>query len=65
MSKPTHRENLEYSQSMLRQLRDMASADRDAMLCYLVEMAYLEASDLLRCEVAEPNRKAAKLTKAA
>jgi hypothetical protein len=37
-------------QSMLGELRTMAKADRYHMLAYLVEIAYLEASDLARAE---------------
>jgi hypothetical protein len=38
-------ETLEYIQSMLGQLRLMAQAERCDMLAYLIEMAYLEATD--------------------
>jgi hypothetical protein len=37
-------------QSMLGELRNMAKAERYHMLAYLVEIAYLEASDLARAE---------------
>jgi hypothetical protein len=43
-------ETLDYIQSMLAQLRTMAEAERCDMLAYLIEMAYLEASDILRGE---------------
>lgn len=43
-------ETLDYMQSMLGQLRTMAQAERCDMLAYLIEMAYLEASDILRGE---------------
>ena len=43
-------ETLDYIQSMLAQLRSMADAERCDMLAYLIEMAYLEASDILRGE---------------
>jgi hypothetical protein len=43
-------ETLDYIQSMLGQLRNMAEAERCDMLAYLIEMAYLEASDILRGE---------------
>jgi hypothetical protein len=39
---------LDYMQSMLGQLRTMAAAERCDMLAYLVEMAYLEVSDIIR-----------------
>ncbi len=39
-------ETLEYIQSMLGQLRLMAQAERCDMLAYLIEMAYLEATDV-------------------
>ena len=43
-------ETLDYMQSMLGQLRTMAEAERCDMLAYLVEMAYLEVSDIFRGE---------------
>jgi hypothetical protein len=48
MSTSVRREKLEFSQSMLRELRDFAASERDTLLAYLVEMAYVEVSDLLR-----------------
>ena len=39
---------LEYIQAMLRELRGMATGKRTEMLSYLIEMAYVEVSDLLR-----------------
>ena len=42
--------SLDYIQSMLGQLRSMAEAERCDMLAYLIEMAYLEASDIIRGE---------------
>ena len=41
-------DTLEYIQSMLGQLRSMAAGERFDMLAYLIEMAHLEASDVLR-----------------
>ncbi|MEO3385953.1 hypothetical protein [Mesorhizobium sp. CAU 1741] len=43
-------DTLDYMQSMLGQLRNMAEAERCDMLAYLVEMAYVEVSDILRGE---------------
>jgi hypothetical protein len=43
-------ETLDYMQSMLGQLRQMAEAERCDMLAYLVEMAYVEVSDIIRGE---------------
>ena len=43
-------ETLDYLQSMLGQLRIMAQAERCDMLAYLIEMAYLEAGDIIRGE---------------
>ena len=43
-------EALDYIQSMLGQLRSMADQERCDMLAYLIEMAYLEASDIVRGE---------------
>lgn len=41
-------ESLQYVQSMLGQLRQMTDAERCDMLSYLIEMAYVECSDMLR-----------------
>ena len=41
-------ETLDFMQSMLGQLRTMAEAERCDMLAYLIEMAYVEASDIIR-----------------
>ena len=38
----------EYIQAMLRELCGMATGKRAEMLSYLIEMAYVEVSDLLR-----------------
>lgn len=43
-------ETLDYIQSMLGQLRIMADAERCGMLAYLIEMAYVEAGDVIRGE---------------
>ncbi|MVA98919.1 hypothetical protein GN330_16860 [Nitratireductor sp. CAU 1489] len=43
-------ETLDFMQSMLAQLRTMAEAERLEMLAYLIEMAYVEASDVMRGE---------------
>lgn len=37
-----------YMQGMLRELKSMAASNRADMLAYLIEMAYLECSDILR-----------------
>ena len=44
------RETLDYARSMLGELRTLAEAERCDMLAYLIEMAYVEASDILRGE---------------
>lgn len=41
-------ETLEFLQSMLGQLRTMAQAERCDALAYFIEMAYIEASDVIR-----------------
>lgn len=41
-------DTLEYVQQMLGELRAMAEAERCDMLAYLIEMAYIEASDIIR-----------------
>lgn len=43
-------DSLDYMQAMLGQLRTMAEAERCDMLAYLIEMAYVEASDIVRGE---------------
>ena len=43
-------DKLDYLQSMLGQLRTMADAERCDMLAYLIEMAYVEVSDIIRGE---------------
>jgi hypothetical protein len=43
-------ETLDYIQSMLGQLRIMAENEQCDMLAYLIEMAYVEASDVVRGE---------------
>jgi hypothetical protein len=41
-------ETLKYIQTLLNELRAMAGSERQQLLAYLIEMAYLEASDGLR-----------------
>jgi hypothetical protein len=41
---------LDYMQAMLGQIGTMAKAERCDMLAYLIEMAYLEVSDIIRGE---------------
>lgn len=41
-------DTLDYMQSLLGQLRTMAESERCDMLAYLIEMAYVEASDIIR-----------------
>jgi len=41
-------ENIDYVRSMLKQLQEMASAENNDMLAYLIEMAHIEATDMLR-----------------
>ncbi len=43
-------ETLDYIQAMLGQLRTMSEAERCDMLSYLIEMAYMEVSDIIRGE---------------
>jgi hypothetical protein len=49
-SSKRRKETLDYMQSMLAQLRTMAESERCDMLVYLIDMAYLEASDIIRGE---------------
>jgi hypothetical protein len=43
-------DTLDYMQSVLGQMRTMAKAERCDMLTYLIEMAYIEVSDIIRGE---------------
>lgn len=43
-------ERLDYIQSMLGQLSQMAKAERYDVLVYFIEMAYVEANDILRAQ---------------
>ena len=45
---PRRTDTLDYLQSMLRELREIAEAEWHDMLVYLLEMAYVEASDIIR-----------------
>ena len=47
-TKKRRTETLDYMQSMLGELRTMAEAEHCDMLAYLIEMAYVEASDIIR-----------------
>lgn len=46
-------EKLRFIQSMLGEMRTMAEAERCDMLTYLIEMAYIEASDVVRAKSSE------------
>jgi len=48
LRKSNDRNTIEYLKQMLLELRAMAEANRDDMLAYMIEMAYVEASDRLR-----------------
>ena len=48
MRKSERVDDLRYMQEMLRELAENAKANRDNLLGYLIEMAYVEASDLIR-----------------
>lgn len=41
-------DSLDYIQSMLRELREISQSQRYDILTYMIEMAYLECSDILR-----------------
>lgn len=56
-------DSLDYLQSMLGQLRTMADAERLDFLAYLIEMAYIEAGDIIRGE--RPSRLSENKTDAA
>ncbi|RWF55719.1 MAG: hypothetical protein EOS66_12365 [Mesorhizobium sp.] len=48
MDQPSKMENLQFAQGILRELRQKAEADGEKLLTYLIDMAYLEASDRIR-----------------
>jgi len=52
------RENIAYIRQMLGELRQVALGEGADMLCYLIEMAYVEAGDLQagRCPRSLSNR---------
>jgi len=41
-------ETVDYVRTMLKQLQDMARTDGNDMLAYLIEMAHIEANDIVR-----------------
>ncbi|MDZ7822684.1 MAG: hypothetical protein U5K75_00645 [Ahrensia sp.] len=41
-------ERIRYIQAMLGELRTMAEAERCDMLTYMIEMSYIECSDIVR-----------------
>jgi hypothetical protein len=43
-------DTLDYLHAMLGQMRAMADAEHYDVLAYLIEMAYIEASDIMRGE---------------
>lgn len=48
MSVSTRHDKIESIRVMLRELCQVAQAERCDMLAYLIEMSYIEASDILR-----------------
>ena len=48
--KANRKERLEFTQTMLRELHEVVLSERCSMLAHLIEMAYLEASDIVRDE---------------
>lgn len=47
LEKARTEQNIAYIRQMLGELRSVAHGENAGMLCYLIEMAYLEAGDLL------------------
>ncbi|QBK30440.1 hypothetical protein [Roseitalea porphyridii] len=50
VTSPSRMDNIRYIQAMLGELRTMAEAERSDLLTYMIEMAYIEASDIVRGE---------------
>ncbi|WP_036260079.1 hypothetical protein [Mesorhizobium sp. WSM3224] len=48
MKQSKNLDNLKFVQAMLREIRQTVHADGERLLTYLVDMAYLEASDRIR-----------------
>ncbi|AZO47884.1 MAG: hypothetical protein EOS58_18125 [Mesorhizobium sp.] len=48
MEQSTRLGNLHFAQAMLREVRERARSDGEDLLTYLIDMAYLEASDRIR-----------------
>lgn len=42
------RDTMEYLQGVIGEIRTMAQAQREPMIAYLIEMAYVEISDRMR-----------------
>lgn len=47
LEKARTEQNIAYVRQMLGELRGVADSENAEMLCYLIEMAYLEAGDIL------------------
>ncbi|MRG57388.1 hypothetical protein GF108_17585 [Phyllobacterium sp. SYP-B3895] len=47
----TRKESLEYIASLLQELADLAKDQKLPFLSYLIEMAYIEVSDLVKQQV--------------
>jgi uncharacterized protein (DUF1778 family) len=50
VTSPSRMDKIRYIQAMLGELRTMAEAERSDLLTYMIEMAYIEASDIVRGE---------------
>lgn len=58
--KTIRNERLDYIQSMLGQLSQMAKGERYDVLVYFIEMAYVEAGDIARAQ-RQPQKKTSAL----
>ena len=47
LDKARSEQNIAYIKQMLGELHSVAAGEKAEMLCYLIDMAYLEASDVL------------------
>jgi len=47
LDKARTEQNIAYIRQMLAELRGVAASENADMLCYLIEMAYIEAGDVL------------------
>lgn len=58
MSDMERRDNIAYIRQLVGELRQIAGREHADLLCYFLEMAYMEAGDMLAGKPAAPPRRA-------